>query len=80
MPRRRVRKTNRQNVPKEILMRAVKEVLIEKKKNKTTAKKYGIPYTSLKRYCEKAPENISEWNDDALLESVTVYSSYHSRN
>jgi len=76
---RRVRKTNHGITDWNNLVAAIKEIKVDHKRLRSTARAYNISKSSLGRYVNKlndANEDISTLDDDALLKLVKSVSSY----
>jgi len=76
---RRVRKTNHGITDWNNLVATIKEIKVDHKSLRFTARAYNIPKSSLGRYVNKlndANEDISTLDDDALLKLVKSVSSY----
>lgn len=70
MPRSFKKKTDRGNVPAEVILRAVRMVKIEKKTIRGVAKDLDINYRTLTRYCHKIPD--ADVYGDEILPTVSV--------
>ena len=67
------RKTNRGNTPQDVMERAVREVLIEKKPCRAVAKDFDIPHVTLRRYVLKhKAKNEAEAEDGLAVVEVKL--------
>lgn len=76
---RRPRKTNHGITDFEVLLKAIKEVKVDKKPIKTTARLYDIPHSSFARYVQKFDvriPDITQLNDTELAKVVKEIASY----
>ena len=64
------RKTDRGNTPKDVMERAVNQVLVQKRPCRAVAKEFDIPHVTLRRYVlgNKANGNREEADDQATFE------------
>lgn len=65
------RKTERGLIPKTVMIQAAKEVLLLKKSNRSVANNYGIPRTTLVRFCSKI--EIEDLKNDDLVKIHVGY-------
>ena len=75
------RKTQRGLITKNVMQKAMKEVLIDKKFCRTVAKKYNIPHVTLRRYRLNYRKEAAIVKDDHITEvSLRKYKYFNNRS
>ena len=75
------RKTQRGLTTKNVMQKAMKEVLIDKKFCRTVANKYDIPHLNLQRYCLNYCKEAAIVEDDDITEvSLRKYGYFNNRS
>ena len=72
MPQKYIRKTNRVDIANDVRLRAVREVITDKRSCTSVAKHYEIPESTLRRYCVKFRHTV---NNEEPIEVVGGYTS-----
>ena len=75
------RKTQRGLTTKNVMQKAMKEVLIDKKFCRTVANKYDIPHMTLRRYCLNYCKEAAIVKEDDITEvSLRKYGYFNNRS
>ena len=75
------RKTQRGLTTKNVMQKAMKEVLIDKKFCRTVANKYDIQHVTLQKYCLNYRKEASLVKDDDITEvSLRKYGYFNNRS